>query len=216
MSESRQSSRDPGFKTTGTIGSRRRRKKRFNLRRPELERTIKLGMIALTLAYLVMMALLYWIGSTKTGMLNIRSTPLEVLYLEGAPDVTRDAPGEPWQTGFDPKTRNEWLYRATGLRMRFDPGSGRLASIFCSEPSSASQPCRGNFGVKVGDDELQVMNKLGNPTRLQLSGGRKVLRYDDANVVFTLERFKVVGIELLDNDVGFMSRIGRYLVWIIP
>jgi hypothetical protein len=78
----------------------------------------------------------------------------------------------------------------------FDRTTKFVDHIDCVDFSDVQHLCAPLAGIRIGDSEDQVKDKLGKPDRLQLEGAIKTLSYDGAGVEFRLTKGSVYYLRL--------------------
>jgi hypothetical protein len=90
--------------------------------------------------------------------------------------------------------------------------SNRLVSIQCIDPSHvAAKSCPPLVGFRMGSSEEEITQRLGNPSRSEIDGISKRIRYDDLGVEFLLEKGAVYGLTLTKRSGGDLALVRELL-----
>jgi hypothetical protein len=111
---------------------------------------------------------------------------------------------------------DEWYYEID-RRVSFEPKSGRVIEIGCSTQKVKPDysECPPLLGISLGDTESYVISQLGEPTKQEVPGLIKTLRYDDLGVEFTLKQERVTGIRSFTPKGSTSAFVQRYLkTWV--
>ena len=141
------------------------------------------------------------------GDLWIGMSPEEAQYFDGRPSsvssLSTDGPGYLWH-----------FTEPNPMVVRF--ADGQAVELACSTAAQPSADCPTALGLKVGDGELAVYSRLGNPTASALANGRKILGYDDIGYRFVLERAEIRGIAVRAPGRSAGTSFLRFLRWLLP
>ena len=129
------------------------------------------------------------LGSIKLGM-----KPVEVTL----------ALGKPSQETTDYKNRVRYVYTDYGGKTRY--------LITFNEQTGASQVCSEDYsndvlGLGVYDDEKQVTNKLGEPSKVSINeeGLMKLISYSQYNIAFGIKEGDVSLTCVTDSEMSFVD-----------
>lgn len=124
----------------------------------------------------------------KVGM-----TESEVRYLLGPPDAVESG-GRIYR--YSDKGRE--------LAVRFS-SAGRMDSISCSAGAASPPTCPKILGIGIGTDEVDLLLRLGVPSRQVFSDHEKTMFYDGMALSFRLRQLEVTQLELhrRDSSIGF-------------
>lgn len=129
------------------------------------------------------------LGSIKLGM-----KPVEVTL----------ALGKPSQETTDYKNRVRYIYTDYGGKTRY--------LITFNEQTGASQICSEDYsndvlGLGVYDDERQVTNKLGEPSKVSINeeGLMKLISYSEYNIAFGIKEGDVSLTCVTDSEMSFVD-----------
>jgi len=120
---------------------------------------------------------------------------------------------------------DEWTYQVgkdtdleTTMHVEFDPASSKVDSIYCIDlrEGDTYRLCPSLAGVKDGDSEDQVKDKLGKFTRSRHDGLLKTVRYDDLGVEFVLRRERVYLLRNYRTKGDIPSMLWRYVCSAFP
>lgn len=133
------------------------------------------------------------LGSIKLGM-----KPVEVTL----------ALGKPSQETTDYKNRVRYVYTDYGGKTRY--------LITFNEQTGASQVCSEDYsndvlGLGVYDDEKQVTNKLGEPSKVSINeeGLMKLISYSQYNIAFGIKEGDVSLTCVTDSEMSFVDEYGN-------
>lgn len=140
----------------------------------------------------------------------------DAVYALGKPDFGRASESEAWRAA-RPDTDSEWLYKNRVIRVKFNQ-RGSVTSIGCQEEHPmAKESCLPTLGVTVGVIEDELYDILGAPNSVfLLPDGKKIMRYTDIGHDFMLEQFEVKSIRLYPDHGGWLRRVPRFLIWLLP
>jgi hypothetical protein len=127
----------------------------------------------------------------------------EVGYLLGAPRAV-EAGG----------TVQRFSHPGRLMTARFSP-DGRLQSIACTAGASDDPTCPAIRGVGIGTHEVELLLKLGGPSREVFHGNDKTMYYDDMGLAFQMRLLKVRQLGLYEGG-GFMGYFPRALYAMVP
>jgi hypothetical protein len=100
------------------------------------------------------------------------------------------------------------------ITVRFSP-DGRLESIACAAGASDDATCPAIRKVGIGTHEVEVLLRLGGPSREVFSGNDKTMYYDDMGLAFQMRLLNVRQLELHEGG-GFMGYFPRALYSMVP
>jgi len=161
--------------------------------------------------------------STYYGVLLDRDTKAEIEHKLGVPDQVYSEPQvsgafKGWEHVYEPNAKegnrgalprgrrfasyNAWGYRLEGkdarLEVRFNKASpGNVSRVECVSLNTMAGACQPLLGIHVGDDEAEIVRRLGPPTGAFLYTGAsslgmaKTIVYQNLNATYLLERQRV-------------------------
>lgn len=90
------------------------------------------------------------------------------------------------------------------------------AHLVRCEGAETQGTCPSVFGIGGGTSEADVWRRMGHPSRILYTNGRKTLVYDAVGVSFALSRFAVVNIEVKRVDPGIGAFLARWFRVTLP
>lgn len=97
---------------------------------------------------------------------------------------------------------------------RFSP-DGRLYAVTCSAGNSDKATCPAIRNVGIGTHEVELLLRLGGPSRQVFRGNDKTMYYDDMGLAFQMRLLEVRQLELHEGG-GFMGYFPRALYSMVP
>jgi hypothetical protein len=185
------------------------------LHRPGAGRWILGTMVVAAVAYLGMKLVTFTYEAITYPDIEMAGSQAEALYANGTPALVRDGDDEPFRRG-EPLGREQWLYRTPATLVRFEPGSLRVASVYCGTTSRQVASCRPTLGTSVGMSEPELLARLGNPSETAVAGGRKVMRYPELGHDYLLEQFRVRGIRVYPDNNDRLAKLWQLIRYLIP
>lgn len=182
-------------------------------------RVLKWCAIAFVVLFMLLRALLFWLGTLGYSDVGLGDKRAAVLYSLGPPLRTLDVDGS--VNPATPETQSGsgvWTY-TTGsggnIAVRFDD-AGQAASIRCGHPDVQPRACPSMFGNDIGMTEGDLFRTFGAPDREQIAQGNKIAIYDDVGVTYRLRQFRVYEMELGAEQGGFFGKLYRFLRMLVP
>jgi hypothetical protein len=116
----------------------------------------------------------------------------------------------------------EWSYllknpgnnTTANVYVDFDRATKQIENIDCVDFSDNQHLCPPLAGIKVGDSEDRVRDKLGSPDRYELDGVTKTMSYESIGVEFKLTKGTVYYLRLYGNAHGQQSRIRMLIAYL--
>jgi len=198
-------------------GSRRKAPRFSFIRHPLAGRVIAITMSLVSVAYGCATAVTWYTESMGYAGVPLGGNWQSVQYILGTPNLVRSADGEQWIKTTNPSNYDQWQYQEPFVTVRFNPNSKRAETVYCQNPDFAeSSACPESLGVKIGDNEQNVLEMLGTPTYQRISGGKKIMAYSAVGRDVVLERSRVIGVRAFSPEGSFLAVIYRYALWLIP
>ena len=190
------------------------------LQTPGFERWLHIGVGVVAIAYAGLMVQIFHSDTIMLGFRPTGAPRSEVLYGFGRPDVvSNDAEDGVRVTSTTPiDAYDRWQYPADGggtFRFRFND-AGISDRVSCIHDSADRGSCPTVFGIGIGDTEDHVVYQLGVAPVRTLNGTRAILRYPSIGTEFELEQFEVRRITLSTDRSSIISRIPRFVRYLIP
>lgn len=100
------------------------------------------------------------------------------------------------------------------MMARFSP-DGQLESVTCAAAASGDATCPAIRNVGIGTDEVELLLRLGGPSRQVFRGNDKTMYYDEMGLAFQMRFLKVRQLELHEGG-GFSGYFPRALYSMVP